>query len=116
MGSNNFSLIFSLLIITSFLCSTTTDAYTNFLGNLFGNAAENNEHQPTTYKVAGRRGLLSGFIPKVPVINTNSLAGGFDNLVATPHPPSKGAGHDGSPKGEKTTQNVHPLGIPGQVH
>nr|GMD13547.1 uncharacterized protein LOC109161108 [Ipomoea batatas] len=65
MASNNFSLIFSLLIISVVLCSTTTDAFMYFHG-IETNLAKKSEHNqrthlvgtpPPLYKVAGRRGL-----------------------------------------------------------
>nr|GMD15250.1 uncharacterized protein LOC109161108 [Ipomoea batatas] len=100
MASKNFSLIFSLLIISAVLFSTTTVVVGTPPGPR-GGAPFPPIHNPPVgtspqlNKVAGRRGLLSvpGASP-----NTNSPASPSNNLVQVPAPPSKTPVH-GSPKG-----------------
>nr|GMD16828.1 uncharacterized protein LOC109161108 [Ipomoea batatas] len=127
MASKNFSLIFSLLIISAVLCSTTTVVVGTPPGPR-GGAPFPPIHNPLVgtspqlNKVAGRRGLLSvpGASP-----NTNSPASPSNNLVQVPSPPSKTPVH-GSPKGgpsnnlvqvpappSKTPVHGSPKGVPG---
>ncbi|XP_031100098.1 nascent polypeptide-associated complex subunit alpha, muscle-specific form-like isoform X1 [Ipomoea triloba] len=127
MASNNFSLIFSLLIIGAVLCSTTTVVVGTPPGPR-GGAPFPPIHNPVgtspqLNKVAGRRGLLSvpGASP-----NTDLLASPYNNLVQvstpsslkSPNSPAHGSPKGGiptppSPKSPNSPAHGSPKGVPG---